>query len=82
MPKPYGHALAPTFVGGGGGAAPVCPAPTGVPLDAAPNDENTDDWFLSGGASGENEPLAVGCSRGGRNALGSTLTATMSAIAR
>jgi hypothetical protein len=28
--------------------------PAAVPLPAAPNDENTDGWFLSGGASGEN----------------------------
>src|SRR3954469_8267122 len=61
LPKPYGQSRGSTLgggvvvvvVGAAAAAADSGGMPAEVPLPAARNDENTDDWFLSGGASGE-----------------------------
>src|SRR5581483_6828217 len=85
FPKPYGQSLATCLGGGGGGAATCCASwvtPPGVPLDACWKEEKTDDWFLSGGASGEKPLLVVGCSRGGRRMLGRIAIPSTSATAR
>src|SRR3954454_14892048 len=87
LPKPYGQSRGSTF--GGGvvvvvvvSTAAACSGgmPDAVPLPAARNDENTDDWFLSGGASGENALLVWGWSCGGRRMLGRMSVASTSAM--
>src|SRR4051812_48610175 len=87
LPKPYGQSRGSSFGGGGGvvvvvvSTAASCSGgiPAAVPLPAAWNEENSDDWFLSGGASGEKALLVCGWSCGGRRTLGGMSTASPSA---